>query len=41
MYYLIRAARGSRSLGTAIENVTIAPGETKDLGDLTIVTPQD
>ncbi len=41
LYYSIRASRGNNSLGTALENVTVAVGETKDLGDLTIAAPEN
>lgn len=40
-HYSLKVTRDSQLLGTAIENVTISAGETKDLGDLTILTPEN
>ncbi|MEX0679502.1 MAG: hypothetical protein WD063_20680 [Pirellulales bacterium] len=34
--YSVRASRGNRYLGTAFENVSVAAGETRDLGDVTL-----
>ncbi len=40
LFYSLHVIRGSRLLGTPIEDVTVGPGETKDLGDLTIPVPE-
>ena len=34
--YSIGVVRGTRYLGLVTEDVTVEPGETKDLGDLTV-----
>ena len=38
--YEAAAVEGSRGIGVAFHDVTVAPGEVKDLGDLKVTTPR-
>jgi len=38
--YEARAGRGLRGIGSVYRDVTVAPGEVKDLGDLKVIAPK-